>query len=103
MSRARRSMRSRRENMTRRCRSPSRSPACSICRSRRFSMMESAVDKDEAGPGFAALAGRVVLLALAAIGAIGGAGMIAGFLAAYNQDPDGTLSVRDILILAGGA
>lgn len=66
-------------------------------------MMESAVDKDEAGPGFAALAGRVVLLALAAIGAIGGAGMIAGFLAAYNQDPDGTLSVRDILILAGGA
>jgi hypothetical protein len=66
-------------------------------------MMESAVDKDEAGLGFAALAGRVVLLVLAAIGAIGGAGMIAGFLAAYNQDPDGTLSVRDILILAGGA
>ena len=66
-------------------------------------MMESAVDNDEAGPGFAALAVRVVLLVLAALGAIGGAGMIAGFLSAYSQDPNGTLSLRDALILGGGA
>jgi hypothetical protein len=66
-------------------------------------MMESAMDESERGRGFAALAGRVVLLVFAGLGALGGAGFIAGFLAAYHQDPGGTLSVRDVLILAGGA
>jgi hypothetical protein len=66
-------------------------------------MMESAVDKDEGGLGFAAVAGRVLLVVLAALGVLGGAGFIAGFLSGYSQDPNGTLSVRDILILAGGA
>ena len=66
-------------------------------------MMESIVDKSETGPGFAALAGRVTLLLLAATGALAGAGFIAGFLSAYSRDADGTLSPRDIVILAGGA
>jgi len=66
-------------------------------------MMDSAVDKDEPGPGFGAQAGRVALLLLAAIGALGGVGFLTGFLAAYNQDPDGTLSPRDIAFLAAGA
>jgi len=64
--------------------------------------MESAVDEDATGRGFAALAGRIALIVLAAIGALCGAGFIVGYLSAYSHDADGTLSARDILILAGG-
>lgn len=66
-------------------------------------MMESTVDKDATGRGFAALMGRIVLIVLAAIGAVGGTGVILGFLTAFSQDPSGTLSLRDIAILAGAA
>jgi len=66
-------------------------------------MMESAVDKDETGHGFAGLVGRIALITLAAIGAIGGTGVIVGFLTAFSQDANGTLSIRDIAILSGAA
>lgn len=66
-------------------------------------MMESIVDKDESGPGFAVLAGRIVALLLATLGALGGAGFIAGFLSAFHHDANGTLSARDIAMLAGAA
>jgi hypothetical protein len=66
-------------------------------------MMESAVDKEETSRGFAAMAGLVVLVVLAALGVLAGGGFIAGFLSSYFQDPNGTLSLRDIVILAGGA
>jgi hypothetical protein len=64
-------------------------------------MMESAVDKNETGPGFAAMAGRVVLLLLTAVGALVGVSFIAGFLSG-SSDANETLSSRDIVILTGG-
>jgi len=66
-------------------------------------MMESAVDKNATDRGFAALAGRIALIVLAAIGVLGGTGLTAGFLTAFSEDANGTLSMRDIAILAGAA
>ncbi len=62
-------------------------------------MMESAVDK-EANAGFGAQAGRIAMVALGGFGALLGAGVITGFIAAHQQH-GGAMSVRDLLILAG--
>lgn len=63
-------------------------------------MMESAVDK-EANPGFGAQAGRIAMVALGGFGALLGAGVITGFMAAHQDHGGGAMSVRDLLILAG--
>jgi len=62
-------------------------------------MMESAVDKDATGVG--ALAGRIAMIALGGFGALLGAGVITGFIAAHQEHGGGAMSVRDLLILAG--
>ncbi|MBW8840519.1 MAG: hypothetical protein JF608_01690 [Sphingomonadales bacterium] len=59
------------------------------------------MDKNETGPGFAAMAGRVVLLLLTAVGALVGVSFIAGFLSG-SSDANETLSSRDIVILTAG-
>lgn len=63
-------------------------------------MMESAVDKD-ATAGIGALAGRIAIIALGGFGALLGAGVITGFIAAHQEHGGGAMSVRDVLILTG--
>jgi hypothetical protein len=63
-------------------------------------MMESAVDKD-ATAGVGALTGRIAIVALGGFGALLGAGVITGFIAARQEHGGGAMSGRDLLILAG--